>query len=171
MNEYQPKLSIIAAMDSKRGIGRGNKLLFRIRKDFERMTKLRGNHPIIMGRNTHESILNYTKGEVLPGGTNFVVTHDPNYQESHDEGCVVCHSLDDAIDKASNEDSQEIIIFGGANIYKQALPRTDKLYLTVVEGDFNADKFFPDYREFKKILFEEKGKVNGLKYKFLDLER
>ena len=99
------------------------------------------------------------------------LAYNPDYQKSHPEGCVVCHTLEEAIQRAGKEDKEEIIIFGGAKIYEQALPLTDRLYLTVVEGDFKADAFFPDYADFKKVVFEEEHESDGLRYKFLDLER
>ena len=172
MKEGQPRVSIVAAMDRNRGIGKDNKLLFKIDADFERMKKIIAGKPIIMGRKTHESILtHYTRGKLIPGSRNIVVTRDPNYANIHTEGCIVCHSLDEALQKAKEDNTDEIIIFGGANIYQEALPITDRLYLTVVDDDKNADAFFPDYSEFKKVVFEESHKEDGLKYKFLDLER
>ena len=167
----KPRISAVVAMDSKKGIGKEGKLLFRIKEDFERMRKLILGKPIIMGRKTYESMLSYTGGKIIRGSTNIVVTNDTDYAQKHKEGCVVVHSLDEAIMKAEEENPQEIIIFGGGKIYEEALPITDKLYLTIVEDDFKADTFFPDYSEFKKIVFEEEHVSDGLKYKFLDLER
>lgn len=162
------KISAIVAMDEKRGIGKDNKLPFRIKEDFERMHKIIAGHPLIMGRKTHDSI-----GRVLPGCTNIVITRDPEYKKSHSEGCIVCLSLEEAFRQAKiAEGSEEIFIFGGGEIYREALPKVDKLYLTIVKGDFKADTFFPDYSEFKKVIFEsEENEADGFKYKFLDLER
>lgn len=165
------RISVVVAMDSKRGIGKDNKLLFRIKEDFQRMRKIIKGKPIIMGRKTYESMLTYTGGKVILGSTNIVVTHDENYAQKHKEGCVVVYSLDEAMEKAFEEKGDEIIIFGGAQIFKQVMPIIDRLYLTIVEGDFGADTFFPDYSEFKKVIFEEEHESDGLKYKFLDLER
>lgn len=165
------RISAVVAMDSKRGIGKNNRLLFRIKEDFERMRKIIKGKPIIMGRKTYESMLTYTGGKVIPESTNIVVTHDPKYAEIHKEGCVVCHSLEEALEKARQENPDEIIIFGGAKIYEQAMPIIERLYLTKVSGDFEADTFFPDYSGFKKVIFEENHQSDGLKYKFLDLEK
>lgn len=167
MEPFKIRVSAIAAMDSKRGIGKNNQLLFKIPQDFERMRALIKGHPIIMGRKTHDSI-----GRVLPNGPNIVVTRDPNYQKQHQEGCIIVHLLEEALEQAKRlKHNGEIFIFGGGEIYKQALPQTDRLYLTLVEGDFGADTFFPDYSDFKKVVFEEEHESEGLKYKFLDLER
>ena len=71
----------------------------------------------------------------------------------------------------SEKDKEEIFFIGGGQIYAQAIKFADKLYLTLVEGDYDADTFFPDYSKFKKVVFEEKHESAGYKYKFLELER
>ncbi len=162
-------ISIIAALDSKNGIGKDNKLLFKIPEDFKRMKSLSTGHPIIMGRKTFESI-----GRLLPGRTNIVITHNASLQGDAWErnGLKVVGSIEDALSVAkSSEGNDEVFIFGGAQIFEQILPKVDRLYLTLVEGDYGADTFFPDYSEFKKVISEVDGQFENLKYKFLDLER
>lgn len=157
-------ISAIAAMDEKRGIGKNNNLLFKIPEDFKRMRSLTDGHPLVMGRKTHESI-----GRVLPNRTNIIVTRDPDYKV---EGAVVVHSLEEAFAVAQKSPgADEIFIFGGGQIFQKVLPKVDRLYLTIVEGDYGADTFFPDYSEFKKVVFEQAGEWDGYKYTFLDLER
>lgn len=148
------KLSIIVAIDEKRGIGKGSNtanqgMLWHISEDFKRFKTLTSGHPIIMGRKTHEMI-----GRVLPNRTNIVITRDSTKTI---EGCVMAQSLDDAIAKAQKcEGNDEIFIIGGGQIFAQALPRVQKLYLTLVTGDFGADVFFPEYEKtFPKISFAE----------------
>lgn len=160
-------ISIIAAIDSKRGIGKNNKLLFKIPQDFERMKKLTMGHPIIMGRKTFESI-----GRVLPGRTNIIITRDLAFQGVSLEGYVV-GSLEEALRQAQGKPgSEEIFIFGGGQIFKEAIEKdlVDRLYLTVVEGDFGADTFFPDYSEFKEISREDR-EDGKFKYKLIELEK
>jgi len=158
------RISAIAAMDSNRGIGKDNQLLFKIPEDFKRMKELTFGHPIIMGRKTFESI-----GRVLSGRTNIIITRDTTYEVP---GAIVTHSLEEAIKVAKEKDNQEIFIFGGAQVFEEALPLIDRLYLTLVEGDFQADTFFPEYSPFfKKVLLEKHGEFDSLKYRFLDLER
>ena len=159
-----PRISAIAAMDEKRGIGKDNQLLFKIPEDFRRMRDLTFGHPLIMGRKTFESI-----GRVLPGRTNIIVTRDTTYKV---QGAIICHSLEEGVKVAKEKDSKEIFIFGGGQIFQEAMPLIDRLYLTIVEGDFSADTFFPEYEPFfKKVLLEKYGEFDNLKYKFLDLER
>lgn len=163
-------INIIAAIDSKRGIGKNGQLLFKIPEDFKRMKDLSMGHPIIMGRKTFESI-----GRSLPGRTNIVITHNvslPSQAWERGANMAIVGSLNEGFAVAKRSPgSDEIFIFGGGEIFRQVMDKVDKLYLTLVEGDFGADTFFPDYSEFKKVIFEKEGEFEGLKYKFLDLER
>ncbi len=159
------KISLIAAIASKnRALGKDNNLIYKISSDLKRFKEITSGHPVIMGRKTFESI-----GRLLPNRTNIIVTRDSEYKV---EGGEVVHSLDQAIEVAQkSEGSEEVFVIGGGQIYKESIQKADKLYLTVVEGEPDADAFFPDYSEFKKVVFEEKHSENGLNYKFLDLER
>lgn len=158
-------ISIIAAIDGKRGIGKGNDLLFRIPEDFKRMKELTNGHPIIMGRKTFESI-----GRVLPKRTNIIITRDRNYMA---EGTTVVHSLAEGIKAAKKSPGlDEIFIFGGGQIFAKALPIVDRLYLTFVKGDYGADTFFPEYSSsFTKVISQESSESDGYRYTFLTLER
>lgn len=156
-------ISIIAAIDNNRGIGKHNKLMWRIPEDMQRFRKLTTNHPVILGRKTYESI-----GKPLPNRTNIIISRDPAYTA---EGCMVAHSVKGAIDMAKTLDPGEIFIIGGAQIYTQALPYVDKLYLTIVDHTFDADAFFPDYASFTKETFRKKGATDTLHYTFVDLEK
>ena len=161
------KVSLIAAIASEnRALGKNGDLIYKIPEDLKRFKEITSGHTIIMGRKTFESI-----GSPLPKRVNIVITRDPNYSE---EGIIVVHSLDEALrlpSLAQGKLDDEIFIIGGGQIYQEAVKLADKLYLTVVEGNPEADTFFPDYSEFKKVVFQEEHESNGLKYKFLDLER
>lgn len=160
---------MIAAIGKNGELGKDNKLLFGISEDLKRFREITRGHPVIMGRKTAEHLVEfYTKGP-LPKRQNIVVTRDPSYSL---EGFVIDNLLEDAIKRASELDNDEIFIIGGAQIYSLALPFADKLYLTIVDKEVSdADAFFPDYSEFKKIVFEKEGEENGLRYKFIDLAR
>lgn len=168
----KPKISIIVALDSKGGIGKNNDLLFRIPLDFERMKKITSGHPLVMGRKTFESI-----GRVLPGRTNIVITSNPSmyHRLMHDtQNLKVCKSLEEGLEIARRSSgSDEVFVFGGGQVFKEALEKdlVDRLYLTIVEGDFGADTFFPDYSEFKKVISEEDHSDGKYKFKFLTLEK
>lgn len=165
------KISIIVAFaGKKRVIGKKGGLPWYIPDELKRFKQITMGHPIIMGRKTHESI-----GKPLPGRTNIVVTHDPQYQSAD---CIVTHSLEEALRQVYTERSRsaqghdEIFVIGGGELYKQALPLADKLYLTYIDKEIEGDVFFPDYAEFKKIIHKSEWQYHkDLRYKFLELER
>ena len=156
---------MIAAISENKALGKDNKLIFKIPEDMKRFKEITSGHPIIMGRKTFESI-----GRPLPNRTNIVVTRDKNYKA---EGCEVVYSLEQAIEVAKRNPpvGGEIFVIGGGQIYKEAISLADKLYLTLVEGKYEADTFFPDYSEFKKVIHSESHESFGYKYEFLELER
>jgi len=161
----KPKISIIVAHDDKRGIGKNNQLLFRISKDLKRFKKLTMNHPIIMGRKTHQSI-----GRPLSGRTNIIITRNQDFKSP---GCQIVHSLEAALNLAKQKDNQEIFIIGGGQIYQQALDQNlvDKLYITQVKGDYQAEIFFPDYSKFKTIIFQKTSQEEDYQFTYLTLEK
>lgn len=166
------KLSIIVATDEKKGIARksseseGGKygLMWHIPEELKRFRQITTGHPIIMGRNTFESM-----GRILPNRTNIIITRDTKYSI---KGAEVAHSLEEAIEIAkSKEGSEEIFIIGGGQIYEQSFPLADKLYVTIVAGDFKADIFFPDYSEFKQTSKDGPHESSGHNFTFYTFER
>ena len=157
------KVSAIVAIGIGNVIGKDNELLWRIPDDLERFKKLTIGHPIIMGRKTFGSI-----GRPLPGRPNIIITRDKNFEAA---GCLVVHSIEDAIEEAKDLDDEEIFIIGGGEIYKQALPQIEKLYLTLINDKKEGDVFFPDYSEFTKEVSREEREHEGLKYTWVDLEK
>jgi dihydrofolate reductase len=166
----------VVAMGKNRELGNEDKLLWHIPDDLKRFKRLSLGHPIILGRKTFESIVQIL-GKPLPGRTNIVVTRDPGYtQGCLDRGfadVLVAHSFEAALDFAKKQEgADEIHIGGGAQLYEQALPYMDKLYLTLVDDEKSADTFFPAYEHlFTKKVFEEERDWNGLKYRWVDMER
>jgi dihydrofolate reductase len=132
-------VSIIAAMDRKRGIGVDNKLPWRLSADLKRFRELTMGHHIIVGRKTFESI-----GRPLPGRRTIVITRDRNYKA---EGCEVAHSVEDATRLARERGESEAFICGGAEIYAQSIEIVDRMYLTFVDAEVTADTFFPEFDE------------------------
>ena len=158
-----PRISIIAAVGQNRELGKKNGLIWRIGADLRRVKEITMGHPIIMGWNTYQSI-----GRPLPGRTNIVLSFRP----MKIGGCVVATSLEEALTKAKEVEQEEIFIFGGASVYKEAIGITDRLYLTRIEAtDADADAFFPDYSEFSKVLDEENHSEYVPPYTWLTLER
>ncbi len=164
----KPHISIVVAIGKNRELGLGGKLLWHIPEDMKRFKALTLGHPVVMGRKTFESIIAIL-GKPLPGRTNIVVTRDANWSY---EGVLVFHSLEEALAKAKELDQEEIHIGGGADLYAQAFPFVDRLYLTLIDGEKEADTFFPAYeKEFTKKISEESHEYEGLKYTWVTLER
>lgn len=163
-----PKISIVVSVGKKREIGKENDLLWDIPEDRKRFKEITMGHVVIWGRKTFESVITYIH-KAPPGRTNIIITHDENYKF---EDCIILNSLEEALKIAREKEKDEIFIGGGGQIYKQAMEMgiVDKLYLTIVEGDYESDTFFPDYSDFK-ILSEEEHESNGIKFKFVDLHR
>lgn len=162
LKAHKPTISIIAAVAEKNhAIGKNNKLLWHIPEDLTRFKKITSGHPVIMGRKTYESI-----GRALPNRTNIVVTRNPSLTLP---GCEIALSLEEAIKIASELQTDEIFIIGGAEIYKKGIYLADRLYLTLVQGDFEGDTFFPNYSTFKTVLHKEERSEKGYTYTFIDL--
>ncbi len=158
------KISLIAAHGKNLEIGKNNKLLWNLPEDLKRFRELTKNHTVVMGSKTFKSI-----GRLLPDRVNIVLSQNKDYKA---EGCAVVHSTEEALEKAKKLEQSEIFIIGGGSIYKQFLPIADKLYITVVDKEYDADTFFPKYNDvFKKIVFKEEHIYKGLEYTFLELEK
>ncbi len=125
-------ISLILAMARNGVIGANGALPWRIPDDMKHFKALTMGKPCIMGRKTWDSL----PKKPLPGRTNIVVTRDKHFTA---EGAVIVHSLDEALARAEAEKPQEIMIIGGAEIYKAVLPRATRIHLTEVEGEFTGD--------------------------------
>ncbi len=136
-----PRIALIAALASNRCIGVDNKLPWYLPEDLKYFKAVTTGKPVIMGRTTFDSI-----GRPLPNRTNIVVTRNTAW--SH-PGVKVAHSLEAALKiaeaQAFLDGGDEVVVMGGAQIYAQALPLADRLYLTEVAKDVAGDAFFPAY--------------------------
>lgn len=153
------QVSLIAAIGKNNELGKEGKLLWHLPLDFKHFKDLTTGHPIIMGRKTFESI-----GHPLPNRTNIVITNDRAYKT---DGIEVYHSLEDALKKFEATEA-EVFIIGGGQIYTQALPEADTLYITHVDGSFDADTFFPkiDTDIWKIVSQEDHTKNENHQYNF-----
>jgi dihydrofolate reductase len=170
-----PKIVIVVALGKNRELGRDEKLLWHIPDDLKRFKALTLGHPIIMGRKTFESIVQQL-GKPLPGRTNIVVTRDPGYTRGCEERGLnevkVAHSFEEALAMAKALNPKEIHIGGGAQLYTQALPYVDRIHLTLIDDEAEADTFFPEYEsQFPTETLREEHDYNGLKYTWVDRVR
>lgn len=160
----KPRISLIAAISENRVIGKEGKIPWHLSDDFRRFKERTMGHVIIMGRKTHESI-----GRPLPGRTNIIITRDTAREFP---GCIVAMSLEEALSKAREIEPEEVFICGGGQIYAEALPLADRLYLTVVHAIIDGDAFFPEYAEqFGKTVESEAFEETGYRLSYLTLER
>ena len=160
------ELTIIVAAAENDAIGKGNKLIWHLSDDLKRFKTLTNGHHIIMGRKTFESF-----PKPLPNRTHVVITRQNNYKAP--DGVILVNSLEDAID-ASKNDTQPFII-GGGEIYKQAMNLADKIELTRVHEDFEADTFFPkidnDIWKETANTFHKKDKNHDYEFSFITYDR
>ncbi len=159
-------ISLVVAMDRERGIGQDNRLPWRLPADIAWFREVTMGKPMVMGRRTHESI-----GRTLPGRLNIVLTSDRDYAVA--EGAIMVHDADAAI--AAAGDAQELMVLGGTRVYESFMPRADRIYLTEVHGEFQADTFFPqmDYSRWEEIRRIEHpvDEKNPVSMSFVVLER
>lgn len=130
-----PQITIIAAVAENGAIGKNQQLLCHLPNDMKRFKELTTGHAVVMGRKTFESLPN----GALPNRKNVVLTTMP---EAGFVNCFPCDSMADALELCENE--KEIFIIGGALVYRQALSKADKMYITKIHAEFkDADAFFP----------------------------
>lgn len=157
-------ISIIVAIGENNAIGKNNQLLWHLPADLKHFKNKTAGHTIIMGRKTFDSV-----GKPLPNRRNIVVTR----QDITIPGCEVVKSIDAAIALCKGE--TEVFIGGGAEIYREAMDKTDKIYLTIVHKMFEADTFFPeiDFSQWLETDHEDHqpDEKNNLAYSFITLQR
>lgn len=129
------KISLIAAMTRARVIGVDNKLPWNLPADLKRFRALTLGHPVLMGRKTLDSI-----GQPLPKRRNIVITRQ---EDLHRDGVEIVHSLAEGLGLCRESPVDEIFIIGGAQIFEEALPLADRLYITWIEKDIPGDAYFP----------------------------
>jgi dihydrofolate reductase len=158
-------VTMVVAIGENNAIGKNNELLWYLPKDLRHFKTITSGHTVIMGRKTYESV-----GKPLPKRRNIIITRNREFAV---EGAEVVHTIEDAL-KLCKAD-EEVFIIGGAEIYKMAMQHTDKIYLTVVHENFEADAFFP---EIDKNLWVETASEthspddkNNLSFTFSTLER
>ena len=159
-------ITLIAAISTNNALGKDNDLIWRLPADLKRFKKVTSGYPILMGRNTFESI-----GKPLPNRTSIIITRNNQYKK---EGCLIANSLEEAI---AITEGKNAFIIGGAQVYKQALENNliDQLDITRVHQEFEADVFFPEidltiWQEISRedFLADEK---NGYDYSFISYQK
>ena len=160
------KVSIIVAIARNFAIGKDNQLLWHIPADLKRFKRITSGHQVIMGKLTYESL----PFRPLKNRTNIVIT---DKQGETFEGCTTVYSIDEALNLC--DDTEESFVIGGGSIYRQFLPYCNKLYLTMIDKDFEADTFFyqVDLDQWKLVEREDIAFDDelGFSYSFLTYEK
>jgi len=160
------KLSIIVAIDENNAIGKNNQLLCHLPEDLKRFKKLTSGHTIVMGKRTYESL----PIRPLKNRVNIVIT---DILTEKIDGCIMAYSIEDAIQKC--DPFNENFIIGGASIYKQFMPFANKLYITKIHHNFEADCFFPEINthEWELVMKEDFNldEKNLYEYSYLTYEK
>ncbi len=153
-------ISLLVAHDPNRVIGVNNELPWHIPEDLSYFKKMSMGKAMVMGRKTYESI-----GRPLPGRLSIIVTRNEKYKA---EGAVVVHNLNDAIARAE-EYAEEVMIIGGAEIFRMSIGFADRLYITSIQNTYNGDTFFPPYTSDWKLVSASENHFtdDGIPYSFL----
>jgi dihydrofolate reductase len=151
-------LSLIVCFSQNRVIGHNGKLPWHYKEDLKHFKKITMGHTLIMGRKTYQSLTKKLTGRKI-----IVVTNQKNF---YNENCSVAHSLTKAVELAGKTDKMPFIC-GGAEIYKQALPFVQKMYITEINKEIIGDTFFPEFNEneWKEI---ENRKLDNLTFRILN---
>lgn len=136
---------LIAATSLNNALGKDNKIIWHLPDDFKRFKELTSGHYIVMGRKTFESF-----PKPLPNRTHVVITRQKEY---HPEGCIVVNSIEEAF--AICPKNEDVFLIGGAEIYELGLSFIDKIELTLINDNFEADAFFPKIDFSKWELIQE----------------
>jgi len=156
--------TIVVAISENHVIGKDNKLLWYMPNDLKHFKEITTGHPVIMGRKTYDSV-----GKPLPNRRNIIITR----KKITIEGCEVVNSIEEAFLLCTDE--PEVFIVGGAEIYRQSINLTDRIYLTIIHKEFEGDSFFPEIskKEWKEVFREDHqpDHKNTLPYSFITLER
>ncbi|MFC4411300.1 dihydrofolate reductase [Chungangia koreensis] len=157
-------ISLIVAHDVNFVMGKDNKMPWHIREDLAYFKKMTMGKAMVMGRKTFESI-----GKALPGRLTVIVTRNPNYEA---EDAKVVQDFEEAL-KTASDYADEVMVIGGGEIFNLALPLADRLYVTLIEKEYEGDTFFPNYGDEWNVVKESEEKENedGTRYKFLVYER
>ncbi|WP_102027252.1 dihydrofolate reductase [Salirhabdus sp. Marseille-P4669] len=145
-------ISLLVAMDNNQVIGKDNQLPWHLPNDLKFFKQTTLHHKIIMGRKTYESI-----GRALPKRENVVMTTNKEYTAI---GCEVIHSWDPVLTWNEENPEEELFVIGGYQLFKDAIPIADKMYITHIDDEFDGDTFFPTFSDQEWELVD---KVKGLK--------
>jgi len=161
---HRKRITLVAAMGRDRAIGLDGALPWHLPRELRHFKETTMGKPIVMGRRTWQSI-----GRALPGRQNLVVTRDPSLRA---EGCEIAHSLGEAVTRSVGP---EVMVIGGGQLYREALPHADRMILTLVDHEAVADTWFPEWDpgEWSEVTLrnERADENNPYDYRVIELTR
>jgi dihydrofolate reductase len=161
MNLPKSMITIIAAIGLDNSLGKDNKIIWHLPDDFKRFKEITSGHFIIMGRKTFESF-----PKPLPNRTHIIITRNKDYKAP--QGCFVVDSIEKAIEICPK--TETIFIIGGAEIYKQSINLANCIELTRINGNFEADAFFPEVDlelwKLQNSIYHEKDEKHSYSFSF-----
>lgn len=157
-------MKTIVNVDKKWGIGLGDKLINHIPADMKFFKEKTTGNVVVMGKTT---FLTFPGQKALPNRVNIVLTTDPEWSA---ENVIVCHSLDELFEQLERYDTNTVYVIGGSKVYEQLLPYCDTAYVTKVETEKEADRFFPDLDKTEGWKITDNGETlehNDVKFRFV----
>ena len=160
-------MNAIVVVDRNWAIGKDGNLLVHLPGDLKYYKEKTIGNVIVYGRKT---LATYPGGKPLPGRTNIVLTRNPEYEN---EGCIICHSKEEVLDRVKEYDPEKVFISGGAEVYELFFDDVDTFYVTKIDEAYDADRYFPDLDELGyKVTWESDVQEHkGTKYRFLKYVR
>lgn len=157
-------ISLVVAMGPNREIGINNQIPWKLSEDLKNFKKTTMGHHILMGRKTFESI-----GKPLPGRTNIILSRNKDFRA---QDSITVFTINEAIELAKKNGETELMVIGGAEIYKQALGLANRIYLSQVDFKGKADAYFPEFNEKDwKVISEVKHSGDLIPWTFKIIER
>lgn len=160
-------MSIIVAVDEAGGFGKEGKIPWHNKEDFKHFKDTTMGHPCVMGRKTYEDMRAYQSKktddeitEILPGRESFVVTSNKDFNAP---GATVVGSIREAVEALDENDNRPMFVLGGEAMYIEALSWADTIYMTIMDGEYGCDKFFP-IRALKNFRIDNGRQGDGLKF-------
>lgn len=160
-------MNTIVVVDRNWGIGKDGNLLVHLPGDLKYFKQKTLGNVIIYGRKT---ISTYPGEKPLPGRTNIILTRNPSYEN---EGCIICHSREEVLQKAAEYDPERVFVSGGSEVYELFFEDVDTFYVTKIDAEYEADRHFPDLDALGlRVAWEsEPQEEKGIKYRFLKYVR
>lgn len=161
-------MKTIVNVDKNWGIGLGDKLINHIPADMKFFKEKTTGNVVVMGKTT---FLTFPGQKALPNRVNIVLTTDPEWSA---ENVIVCHSLDELFEQLERYDTNTVYVIGGSKVYEQLLPYCDTAYVTKVETEKEADRFFPNLDETDGWVIADNGEIhehNDIKFRFMTYKK